>query len=887
MASDRQREARVTTRNFDALFQPRSIVLVGASNRPGSVGAVIARNLVEAGFPGDISFVNPHAPHIAGRASVHELGALTHAPDLAVIATPAPSVYSLLCELGDRGCRAAIVISAGDARFRAQVLEAAQPVSMRILGPNGLGFLSPAAGINASFAQLTPKPGRLALVTQSGAIATTLLDWAHGRGIGFSHVLSLGDMLDVDFGDVLDYLALDPATDAILLYIEQITHARKFLSAARIASRAKPVIAVKAGRSAGGAQAAKSHTGALAGADNVYDAAFRRAGMLRVDTLSDLFDAAESLASGLRPAGDRLMILTNGGGLGVLATDCLEQAGGRLAQLSAGAKHALDAALPGSWSHNNPIDILGDAHGDRYAAALDILTREECDAILVMNCPTGVADNSECARAVAQRVATGPSLLACWMGEASLAAPRAVFDEAHIPLFDTPEDSVRAFMQLAAFTRNQRSLLETPAQRIERSESAIASARTIIAKALAEKRALLDQAECKALIEAYGIPVAATRLAPDPEAAQKEAEALGGAVALKIHSPDITHKSDAGGVVLNLAPAEVGAAARAMSAKIAAQLPAARLAGFAIEPMIQRPHARELIIGASVDPTFGPVILFGAGGVSVEVVADTAIGLPPLNSTLARELVARTRVARLLAAYRDRSAADLDAITRVLVAVSDLIIDHPEIAELDINPLLADEAGVIAVDARMAVRVPARTDRMAIAPYPRGLSHDITLPDGMVLRSRPLRPDDAAALLELGRRTGTHDIRLRFHGVVRVDDALGAARLSQLDYDREMAFGAFDQAHTLAGVARLHFDPQIENGEFAVLVRTDMQQRGLGRALLQDVLRYARERGAKHIYGDILSENTAMLALARSLGAELRSHDKGGHQATFVLAGVS
>ncbi|MBX3510160.1 MAG: bifunctional acetate--CoA ligase family protein/GNAT family N-acetyltransferase [Hyphomonadaceae bacterium] len=866
----------MTTRNFDALFSPRSIALVGASAREGSVGAVTARNLLAGGFSGDLAFVNPNRARIGGQLAVASVEELSNAPDLAVIATPSASVPAIIGALADRGCRAAVIISAGDRAFRANVLQAARPRAMRILGPNCLGFISPVAGVNASFAQLTPKRGKLALVTQSGAIATAILDWAYGRGIGFSHILSMGDMLDVDFGDALDYLALDSATSAILLYVEQITSARKFMSAARMASRAKPVIVVKAGRSAGGARAAQSHTGALAGADNVYDAAFHRAGMLRVDSLGELFDAAEVLASGIRPNGDRLMIVTNGGGLGVLAADALEARGAQLAQLSEAGKAALDATLPAIWSRSNPVDILGDAGGARYASALGIVAQEpQSNGTLVMNCPTGVADNTECAQAAADARKPGKPMLACWMGEASLEAPRRIFADAGIPLFTAPEDAVRAFVHLVRFSENQRALLETPAPDPRRPSAGVEHVRRLITGALSDSRILLSAAEAKEVLSAYGLTVAAARTAPDPEGAAREAATIGAAVALKILSPDVSHKSDVGGVALNLAPNEVEAAANAMLKRVQEKAPRAHITGFTIEAMISKPQAQELIIGASVDPTFGAVILFGHGGVGVEVIADTAIGIAPLNSALARQLIKRTRVARLLDTYRDRPAADLDSVVEALIVVSDLMVNHPEIVELDINPLLVDAAGAVALDARIVVRAPehAAPQRLAIAPYPSAWERSIVLHDGSTRKVRPLRPDDAPALMRMGARSTPNDIRLRFHGAVRTDDPLGAARLCQLDYDREMALASFAADGEASAVARVHFDPQIEHGEFAIIVRSDLQRRGLGRAMLALLLDYARSRGATTLSGDVLAENKPMQVLARALGAEIQPHE--------------
>ena len=874
----------MTIRNFDALFRPNAIALIGASNRAGAVGQVLAHNLLAGGFAGPLFFVNPHDETVAGQKAYRDIAALPAAPDLAIVATPAESVAALIRELGARGCRAAIIISAGDHDFRDEVLEAAEPFLMRIVGPNCLGFLSPRAGINASFAQLTPKPGHAALITQSGAIATSVLDWAHGRGIGFSHVLSLGDMADIDFGDTLDYLARDGATKSILLYIEQVTSARKFMSAARLAARVKPVIVVKGGRSASGARAAASHTGALAGADGVYDAAFRRAGMLRVDTLRDLFDALETLASGIRPRGDQLMIVTNGGGLGVLASDALEAEHGHLASLSEESRTALDVVLPRQWSRANPIDILGDAHGQRYADTLDILTNDpELDAILVMNCPTGVADNREAAQAVATARKAHPNtpLLACWVGGASLAGPQAVLDGAGAPVFDAPEEAVRAFMQLADYSRNQRLLLETPEADPAIEPAASTQVASIIGDALAQGRTLLSEFEAKAVLSAYGIQVTPTKTAHDALEAAKIAAQFGGEVALKILSPDITHKSDAGGVMLHLAPELVERAAQTMLETIRAAKPGARLEGFTVQPMISRPQAQELILGLSVDRTFGPIVLFGQGGVAVEVLADRAIALAPLNSVLAHDLIARTRVSRLLAGYRDRPPADLSAIAAALIALSDLAVNHPAIVELDINPLLADAEGVIALDARIVISGAPRQD-LAIRPYPAALAHSLELGDGSAFRVRPLIPSDAAALMAMGARTSAEDLRLRFHGAVRADSELAAARLCQIDYDREMALAAIEPAGAIAGVARLSFDPQFETAEFAILVRSDIQKRGLGRALLGDLLNYAKSRGARRVWGDVLGENAAMLAFVRELGGAIE-HNEGSERVTFNL----
>ena len=868
----------MTTRNLDALFSPRAIALIGASAETGSVGAIVARNLLSGGFTGRIMFVNPRATEVLGQPCYPSAGSLPAAPDLAVIATPPRTVPDIIAELGAAGCRAAIVITAGFTTDQKQaMLDSARPHTMRIIGPNCLGFLSPVRGINGSFSHMAPLKGRLALLSQSGAIATSIIDWANGNGIGFSHLVSMGDMADVDFGDLLDFLAMDADTSAILLYAESITAARKFMSAGRIAARAKPVIVLKAGRSTAGAKAAASHTGALAGADAVYDAAFRRAGMLRVDTLRDLFDAAETLDSGLRVHGDRLVILTNGGGLGVIAADALERHGGQLALLSPATLAALDKVLPASWSRGNPVDIIGDASGARYAAALEGLASEPAtDAILVMNCPTGVSDSEDAAGAVLGFRAQHPRrpILGCWMGEVSAAAPRRSLTEAGLPNYETPDEAVRAFLHLREFGRNQQALYETPATTgVGQRSAAAEAARTIIARALSENRSILTEPEAKAALAAYGIPVVLTYTVTSAADAEAAAAKIDRTVALKILSRQITHKSDVGGVRLDLeTPGAVRRAAEDMLARVARERGDAIIDGFTIQEMVKRPHARELLLGAVVDPTFGPCILFGHGGVATEVIADRTIGLPPLNSILARDMIGRTRMSRLLGSYRDRTAANHDAICATLVALSDMMIDLPEITELDINPLLADAEGVIALDARIVVRKASDTpNRLAIRPWPRELARKVSVGD-MNLMVRPIRPDDSAALVRFAEKTSASDLRLRFHGAVGQITEATAARLCQIDYDREMVLVAEEPGDGPAGIVRLIFDPDFQTAEVALIVKSDMQRRGLGALLLEEAIDYARSRGAHRLTGDVLSDNRTMLDLALRLGANLHRH---------------
>jgi acetyltransferase len=730
----------LSIRNLDHLLAPRSVALIGASRRPHRVGATVMRNLIGGGFAGAIYPVNPKYRKVFGIKAYASVDALPQAPDLAVICTPPPTVPGLIASLGARGCKAAIVLTAGlssasaasDATGRTltqAMLDAAKPHCLRILGPNCVGTLVPGIGLNASFAHVSALRGNLAFVSQSGALVTAVLDWANVRGIGFSHFISVGERADVDFGDLVDYLGSDPATRAILLYIESIKTPRKFMSAARAAARNKPVIVVKAGRAPAGARAAASHTGALAGADDVFDAAIRRAGLLRVDTLHDLLSAVETLSHAPKVSGERLAILTNGGGAGVLAADAAALGGVTLAELSPGTIALLDRALPATWSRANPVDIIGDAPVERYVAALKALTADpQVDAVLLIQAPTAIVNSEDIAAACAPIARDAKcAVLSCWLGDKTVARAQAIFHAAGVAHYGTPEAAVDAFRQLITYRRNQTLLMQTPTHcDFDPDRTA---ARTVVAAALAAGRSMLSEHEAKALLDAYRIPVVSTRLAATPEAAADCARVLNTPVVLKIDSPDITHKSDVGGVALDLAtPDAVRAAAQAMLQTVAQKQPNARITGFTVQPMVRRPHAHELIAGAATDSLFGPVVLFGQGGTAVEVIADRAVALPPLNRVLAADLVARTRVAKLLAGYRDRPRADHDTIYGVLEKISVLLADIPEVTELDINPLLADESGVLALDARVAVS-PTKLkgdDRFAIRPYPRELEESVT-----------------------------------------------------------------------------------------------------------------------------------------------------------------
>src|SRR5262245_3796876 len=872
----------MTVRNLDQLLAPKSVALIGASIEEGSVGLITARNLVRGGFRGPVWLVNPKYREIEGHPCHPSIADLPDAPQLAVVATPPHTVPGIIGELGGRGTRAAVVITAGVRNdLRQQMLDAACPWCLRIQGPNCLGLMVPELGLNASFSHLPPLVGDLAFLSQSGALITAIIDWARGHRIGFSHVVSLGDMADADFGDLLDYLAGDAKSRAILLYIEAVTHARKFLSAARRAARAKPVIVVKAGREATGARAALSHTGALAGADAAYEAAFRRAGLLRVRELQDLFSAAEILARHPRLAGERLAILTNGGGAGVLAADRLAELHGRLATLSDPATAALDAALPATWSHGNPVDIVGDASPARYARALDVLLEDAAsDAVLVINCPTALASSTAVAEEVVatlDRSSTAGKprkpVLTSWLGDEAGRGARTLFATRGIASFATPAEAIDGFMQLVRYARAQDELTRTPPSMPEHLGFNTELASRTIEAALAAGRSTLSEVEAKGLLDCYGIAVVPTEVASSPaEVATHAARWIGshGACVVKVLSEDITHKSDVGGVRLGLERAqEARQAAQDMLERVARLRPQARVKGFTVQPMVRRPKATELIAGMSVDPTFGPLLMFGAGGTAVEVVRDTAHALPPLDLNLAHDLMRQTRVWRLLEGYRDRPAADIAAIAEALVRLGYLVARHPEIREVDINPLLADEAGIVALDARVRVEDPAGHPRMpmAIRPYPSEWMTAAQIGPLGPVRIRPIRPEDEALYTAFFAGLTPEDQRLRFFTAHPDLSHRFLARLTQIDYAREMAFVAVAEATgELLGVARFVADPDYVQGEYAILVRSDLKGRGLGWCLMQHLIAYARTEKIEQLYGCVLAENATMLRMCREFG---------------------
>jgi acetyltransferase len=867
--------------NLKKLFSPKSIALIGASEMPSTLGNVVMKNLLNGGFHGPVLPVNPKYKTVCGVFAYQNIADLPIIPELAVICIPAASVPKVINELGQKGTKAAIVISAGfrtsdgDNKLEKEMLDAARPYDLRILGPNCVGLLVPGIGLNASFAHTDSLPGNIAVISQSGAICTSILDWAKSRDIGFSYFISLGDSADIDFGDLLNFLATDQHTKGILLYIESIKLARKFMSAARATARNKKVIVIKSGRMEEGAIAAASHTGALAGNDDVFDAAIRRAGMLRVYSIQNLFDAVETLAHVPAIKNNRLIIVTNGGGIGVLATDYLVANNGTMAELSKQTIDSLDEFLPINWSRNNPVDIIGDSDAERYVKCLNVLLKEpNCDAILIMMVPVAIINNTEVAKAIAEAAKqTSKPVLTCWMGEDAVKDAREIFEKNSIPNYETPESAISAFLQTVEYSKNQKNLMEIPPSVPEEFDPDIEKANAVIQSVLNKKRDLLTEPEAKEVLNAYCIPVIKTLIAKDVTEAIQHAKAIGFPVALKILSKDITHKSNQGGVLLNIESESIlQLAAEGMLAKIKRLNPNAEIEGFTVQEMMRVSGGQELIVGMTSDPIFGPVILFGQGGVSVEVINDKAIALPPLNMKLANDLVQRTRIYKILKGYRDVKPVNIDALLVTLVKISQLTIDHPEISELDINPLTVDSEGVIALDARIKLHVSNVDDkyRLAIKPYPQDLEEIYQLSTGENICIRPIKPEDEEAHAYFLSHTKPEDIYFRFFRAANNLTHSQLARFTQIDYDREMAFIARQKndqgVYETIGVIRLVCDSDNVEAEFAIIIRSDRQKLGIGYRLMQKAIDYSRDKQTIKLIGATMVENHGMQRLAKKFG---------------------
>ena len=878
------------------LLAPRSVALVGATEREGALGAIVWRNLTAAGLRGEVHPVNPKHRAIFGKRAYARLQDVPQPPELAVIVTPARVVERVIEDTAAAGIKAAVILTSGFGETGAEgralqerVVAAAKRGRVRLLGPNCLGVMRTDCGLNATFARTPARPGNLALVSQSGAICGAILDWAASAEVGFTSVVSLGGAIDVDFGEVLDFLVADEATDAILMYVEGIRDARRYLSALRAAARVKPVVSLKVGRYASGSRAASSHTGALVGSDEVFDAALRRAGSVRVKTYTQLFAAARVLATGRLPEGERLAIVTNGGGPGVVAADSAAENGVQLAQLSKETISTLDKKLPPQWSRGNPLDIIGDAPPERFAAATKAaLADPGVDALLAMYSPVAVTEPEAAAQAVADAArGSRKPVLAAWLGDINPNASRRMLESRGIPNFYTPENAVEAFSFLCAHRRNQAQLMQVPpAGTGEADDTApdLAAAAALRERAIAEKRTVLTEHESKALLTAFGLPVPRTLVAKTKEEAMAAAREIGFPAVLKLHSPDITHKSDVGGVRLNLQNAEMVASAYDDMMRHVRELrPDARIGGAVVQPMLRFAHTREALVGVASDAIFGPVISFGAGGVSVEAVRDTAVALPPLNASLARELMQRTRVFRLLAGYRDVPPADLAALAAILVGVSRMVCLLPWLREMDLNPVLSHPRGAVIADARVVVdlgktEVP-RYGHMAIHPYPIELEGQIHARDGRAVRVRPIRPEDAEREKRFFGRLSDRSRYQRFMQYLPQLSARMLARFTQLDYDRELALVALWQDEFVA-VGRYAPNEDGRSAEFALAVADDWQGKGLGHALLEQLCDSARAAGYEALYGHILEANHDMLQLAAHLGFVERARD--GNEVTVA-----
>ncbi|MCP3098507.1 bifunctional acetate--CoA ligase family protein/GNAT family N-acetyltransferase [Myxococcus sp. K15C18031901] len=878
-----------TRQPLDVLFKPRAVAVVGASERPGSVGRTVLWNLISNPFGGTVYPINPKRQNVLGIRAWPSLRSLPEPVDLAVVVTPAPAVPDVIRECAEVGVQGAIIISAGfketgpeGARLEAEILQIAQQARIRIIGPNCLGVMRPPTGFNATFAGSMARPGNVAFISQSGALLTAILDWSLRESVGFSAFVSVGSMLDVGWGDLIDYLADDPLTRSILLYMESIGDARAFLSAAREVALTKPIIVIKAGRTAQAAKAAASHTGTLTGSDEVLTAAFRRSGVLRVDSISDLFYMAETLARQPRPAGRRLTVLTNAGGPGVLATDALVSGMGELAVLGDETRKALDAFLPPQWSHGNPVDVLGDADPERYAKALEVAGKDpNSDGLLVILTPQDMTEPTQTAdRLKPYAKGLGKPVLASWMGGSEVAAGERILNDAGIPTFNYPDTAARIFNYMWRYTYNLAGLYETPTLAEEPAGGQDAAHR-LVDSARAAGRTLLTEYESKQLLAAYGIPTVETRLATTEDAAVAEAESLGFPVVLKLHSLTVTHKTDVGGVRLNLVDVDaVRAAFRGIRESLAAAGKAEAFDGVTVQPMV-RLGGQELIIGSSPDPQFGPVLLFGTGGTLVEVFKDRALGLPPLNTTLARRMMEQTRIYTALQGVRGSRPVDLKELERLMVRFSRLVVEQRFVREIDINPLLASPERLLALDARVVLHPASVTEaqlpRLAIAPYPQQYVAPFRMKNGEELLLRPIRPEDEPKMERFHRTLSEQTVFMRYAGLMQLSTRVAHERLSRIcfnDYARELALVAEQRDGNIIGVGRLTRLRGTSDAEFAILISDQVQHQGLGSEMLRRLVEVGRDWGMRRIVADILAGNRAMQGVSKGLGFSIVPHEE-------------
>jgi acetyltransferase len=880
---------------LETLFAPRSVAVIGATEKEGSVGRAVLENL--ASFKGLVFPVNPNRATVLGRAAFASVASLPEVPDLAVIVTPAATVPDLIHRCVAKGIPAAIIISAGfketgaaGAASEQEILAEARRGGMRIIGPNCLGVMTPHLGFNATFAASMARPGHVAFISQSGALCTAILDWSFRENVGFSAFVSIGSMLDVGWGDLITHLGDDPHTHSIVCYMESVGDARSFLSAAREVALAKPIIVLKVGRTEAASKAAASHTGALTGSDEVLDAAFRRAGVLRVDTIAELFNLAEVLAKQPRPRGPRLAIVTNAGGPGALSTDMLIRSGGKLAELSPATHAALEALLPAHWSHGNPVDILGDADAERYARAVEIVSKDPGnDGLLVILTPQKMTDSTGTAdRLKPFAKLDGKPLLASWMGGPVVLVGEEILNQAGIPSFAYPDAAARAFERMWSYSENLRALYQTPAfEELDDLQVQQTNISAIIRHAGQSGRTLLTEFESKQLLAASGIPTVATHVAQTEEEAVTLAERLGFPVVLKLHSETITHKTDVGGVQLSIRTAGgVRHAWQAIEKSCRDKAGAEHFLGCTVQPMVS-PEGYELILGSSIDAQFGPVLLFGAGGQLVEVFKDRALGLPPLNATLARRLIERTKIFTALQGVRGRKPVDLEALELLLVRFSQLVAAQPWIAEIDINPLLASSERLLALDARVVLHPPgtneAQLPRLAIRPYPSRYVSPWQLRDGTAVTIRPIRPEDEPLLVRFHQTLSDRSVYLRYFTPLKLDQRIAHERLSRIcfiDYDREMVLvverrDSGSQEPEILAVGRLSKLHGRNEAEFALLVSDSWQRRGLGSQLLKRLVQVGRDEKLTRITATMLADNREMQQIARKAGFKVEHRPTG------------
>lgn len=886
----------MVTLNLDKIFNPQNVAIIGASDVEGSVGYAIVKNFTQLGYAGKVYFVNIRKPEIFGVKTYKTVDQIPEPVDLAMIATPAKTVPEVMEECGRAHVKGAIIVSAGfketgpeGKALEDKILEIAKKYGIRVIGPNCIGIIRPRKFLNATFLDKMPKPGNIAFLSQSGALGSAILDWAIHENIGFSNFVSVGSMIDVDFGDLIDYFGSDPKTKSILMYIEGITEARKFMSAARHFARTKPIVVIKSGKFAESAKAAASHTGSLSGEDEIYDAAFKRAGIVRVEEIADLFNAAEVLGTQPLPKGPRLAVITNAGGPGVMATDALIARGGKLAKLSEKTLDALNNVLPPFWSKGNPIDVLGDARADRYKTAVEAcLNDDTVDGILIILTQQAGSEPVEISKGIVELIRSktylNKTILTSFMGFDAVQEANKIFNANNIPTYSTPEQAIKTYMYMYSYQRNLELLYETPEELPVDASPPKRPIMAILRNAAFEKREVLTEDEAKKVLKYYNFPVVKTGVANNVDEAVAMAQEMGYPVVLKILSPQIVHKSDVGGVVLDInTPNEVRKAFEILIQRATDCSPNAQIIGVTVQPMIEK-KGYEIIIGGKTDPVFGPVILFGMGGIGVHLFKDHSIGLPPLNTTLIRRMMEETKVYQLLKGYRNVPPADLKRLDETMLLFSQLLIDFPQIKEIDINPLLIDEKEACILDARIVIDKDSVCkkfephEHMVISPYPKKYEMLWSLKNGQEVLLRPIKPEDEPMWLEMFQSFSEESIRYRFFQILKDTPHEVRVRYCNIDYDREIAIVAEiveDGKRKILGVSRLNIEADGKNGEMAFIISDYWQGLGLGTKMVDYTLDIAKEMGVENVYAIMLQDNYRALSLTKKMGFNLEYNNDG------------